>query len=598
MAKMRFYTGNLSVGHFMEYWGTGKPGSGDIATPEYCAQMKSVSVSAVCDYLAWCKAESEPGKWDWSFYDRNEKVLHENGLQYNVFCWLHFPPKWFMETPDYVPYRCVEHDQPVQQTSLWAPGTLKIYDRFYKELAAHFGDRFDFLRLATPAEYGEVGYPNGMTNWLVPQDHKHAGFWCNDPYARADFRRQMEKRYRTIHALNKSWGTQFPSFEEIEFPAIAKDQSKCKDPLAMTPGERKWILDFIGWYYDSQIEFARKAVGIVRKYFPGKEIILSMGYGSQLTAHGNDDVAVARLCRELKVACQTPGNIPYFCMKSLSSPCHFYGVPYFTEPPGGMNPNQEIDRIWSDASCGTQTYFDYPGNLLGAKEVFRKYRGHLTGKKAIVDVAILFPTTEHRLRYEDWPARTMAGANALREMVDYDLVDERMISDGALKNYSMLIAYDGNIMQAATLKALKKWLEGGGILLISDFGPIETVDGDRSFIQSASQEGRQSVGKGSVIVTPEDGTDFGAFAADLAHNLSKRFPGKPDVPLIDHAVDGITATLFADRILYLNPTDQPIEKQIELRSSDFTSDSRTGRPSSFGRKLLLEPHSIAEIKLR
>lgn len=234
MAKMRFYTGNLSVGYFMEYWGTGKPGSGDIATPEYCAQMKSVSVSAVCDYLAWCKAESEPGKWDWSFYDRNEKVLHENGLQYNVFCWLHFPPKWFMETPDYVPYRCVEHDQPVQQTSLWAPGTLKTYDRFYKELAAHFGDRIDFLRLATPAEYGEIGYPNGMTNWLVPQDHKHAGFWCNDPYARTDFRRQMEKRYRTIHALNKSWGTSFPSFEEIDFPAIAKDQSKYKDPLAMT----------------------------------------------------------------------------------------------------------------------------------------------------------------------------------------------------------------------------------------------------------------------------------------------------------------------------------------------------------------------------
>ena len=597
MSEMRFYTGNLSVGYFMEYWGTGKPGPGDIATAKFCDQMKGVSVSAVCDYLAWSRAETEPGKWDWSFYDRNEKVLHENGLQYNVFCWLHFPPKWFMETPDYVPYRCVEHDLPVQQASLWAPGTLKAYDRFYEKLAAHFGDRIDFLRLATPAEYGEIGYPNGMTNWLVPQDHKHAGFWCNDPCARADFRRQIKNRYKTIARLNRAWDTEFASFEEVEYPDTAKDNKKYKDPLAMTPGERRWILDFIGWYYDSQIEFARKAVGIVRKYFPGKEIIVSMGYGSQLTAYGNDDVGVARMCRELKVACQTPGNIPYFCMKSLSSPCHFYGVPYFTEPPGGMSPSQEVDRIWSDASCGTQTYFDYPGNLLEAKEVFRKYRGHLTGKKAIVDVAVLFPTTEHRLRYEDWPTRTMAGANALREMVDYDLVDERMVCDGALKNYKLLIAYDGNIMQAETLTALKKWLDGGGILLISDFGPIETIEGGKSFIQPFP-DGRQNIGQGWVIVTPKDGTDFGAFAADLAHNLSKRFPGRQDVPSVDDAVDGVTATLFSDRILYLNPTDKAVEKEVKLRASDFHLKGRTGRPSPLARKLLLEPHSIAEIKLR
>lgn len=610
--KVRVYTGNLSVGYFMEYWGTGKQSPGDIATPEYCQRMKSVSVSATCDYLAWCRIEPEPGKWEWSFYDRNERVLHAHGLLYNVFCWLHFPPKWFMETAEYVPYRCVEHDEPIQQTSLWAPGTLRAYERFYKALSENFGDRIDFIRLAAPAEYGEIGYPSGMTDWLVKQEHKHAGFWCNDPHARMDFRAAMKRRYRTASKLNSAWGAGFKSFDEIEFPPCAKDHSRFGDPLRTPPGARRWMLDFIGWYYESQINFARKAVGIVRRNFPGKEIILSMGYGSQMTMYGNDDVGVAKMCRDLKTACQTPGNIPYFCMKSLASPCGFYGVPYFTEPPGAMNPTQEVDRIWSDASCGTQTYFDYPGNLLGAKEVLAKYGRYLDGSKAIVDMAAFFPTTDHRLRNQDWPHRTMAGANALREYLDYDLIDERMVREGALSKYAILLMFDGNVMEASTLKALEKWLKDGGILAIRDFGPIETVEGDRTFYnrwiapvmsraagRSSNLVHKSAVGKGWILAFAGGRADHEVAAglADLAHDLSELSPGKRDVPKIDDIADAVTATLFPHRILYLNPTDRQIEKTIRLRESDFPDGGRTGRPVSWTRILKLKPHSIAEIRL-
>jgi hypothetical protein len=48
-SRVRFYTGNLSVGYFMEYWGTGMPSPSDQATAEFCGQMKGVGVSAVCD---------------------------------------------------------------------------------------------------------------------------------------------------------------------------------------------------------------------------------------------------------------------------------------------------------------------------------------------------------------------------------------------------------------------------------------------------------------------------------------------------------------------------------------------------------------------
>lgn len=610
-AKIRFYTGNLSVGYFMQYWGTGELLPTDVPTRKYCQDMKSVSVSAVTDYLGWCRIEPEQGKFDWSFYDNNQRILHDNGLKYSVFCWLHFPPKWFRESADFVPYRCAEHDEPIMQTSIWAPGTLKLYDHFYKELAAHFGDKIDFIRLATPSEYGEIGYPNGMTKWLVPQDHAHGGFWCNDKFARADFRTEMQKRHKTISALNSAWGTSFASFDAIEYPAMVKDRSKLVDPLRMSVGERRWILDFVDWYYGSQSSFVTKAVGVVRKYFPGKELIVSMGYGSQRTSYGNDDVGIAKLCRKLKVSCQTPGNVPYFAMKSLATPCHFAQVHYITEPPGGMSRNEEVNRIWSDASCGAQSYFDYPDNLLGAKDAFAKYNRFLDGKKAITDVALFFPTTDHRLRDQDWPVRTITGANVLREFIDYDLVDERLIRDGILKQYKVLVAYDGNIIDRATLPALEKWISDGGILLVRDFGSMETIEGDRSFYtrvfpQSSSAQGAsindllashtRKLGKGAVIVAAshaDDYPEFARLASDLAFNLSHYFPGKTDVPRIDGEQDGVNSTLFADRILYLNFEDYAIDKAITLRASDFGE-----RVDKLDRTLHLEPHSIEEIPLR
>ncbi len=610
LKRVRFYTGNLSVGYFMQYWGTGGILESDIPTDAWCKDMKSAGVSSACDYIGWCKVESEQGKFDWSLYNNNYEILKRNGLGYNVFCWLHFPPKWFMETPDYVPYRCVEHDRPIQMTSLWAPGTLKIYDRFYKALAERFGDKIEFIRLATPCEYGEIGYPNGMTRWLVPQIHAHDGYWCNDRFARADFADKMEYKYTDIGSLNKKWGTDFQSFSKIEYPEIAYDKTKYIAPLDMTPQNRRWILDFIGWYYDSQGEFVKKAVGIVRKYFPKKEIIVSLGYGSQLTMYGNDDVGIAKICKELEISSQTPGNVGYICQKNISTPAHFYKIPYITEPPGDMNRNEEINRIWSDASNGIDTYFDYPQNLLGAKDVFHKYGDYLDGSKPVCDSAVFFPTSDHRLRTEHWPARTIHGVNVLREFIDYDLVDERLIREKALRKYKILIAYDGNIMEKSTIKALTEWIKSGGVMFIRDFGNIETVEGDKeiykSFYPSLELSERnmphltRRIGKGYVTLIPskpDDWRDFAAEVSGLAHNLSRNYPGTTDTILIDGKYDGVLTTLFKNRILLINQGDEPIQKTVVLRESDF-KDSALGKPDSYTAKLSIQPHTIAAIELK
>jgi hypothetical protein len=67
--------------------------------------------------------------------------------------------------------------------------------------------------------------------------------------------------------------------------------------------------------------------------------------------------------------------------------------------------------------------------------------------------------------------------------------------------------------------------------------------------------------------------------------------------MIDDSFDAVSATLFHDRILYMTWSDTPVVKTVHLRSSDFGSNSHTGRPERFDYTLKMEPHSIQSIEL-
>src|SRR5664280_453913 len=86
-----FYTGNLSVGAFMRYFGTSRGGSmTDLVTEvteQHLALLKRIGVFADCEYQSWPVAEQKKGTWDFSLYQESAKRLHEAGLKYVVFSW-------------------------------------------------------------------------------------------------------------------------------------------------------------------------------------------------------------------------------------------------------------------------------------------------------------------------------------------------------------------------------------------------------------------------------------------------------------------------------------------------------------------------------
>ncbi|KPJ64283.1 hypothetical protein AMK68_01980, partial [candidate division KD3-62 bacterium DG_56] len=485
------------------------------------------------------------------------------------------------------------------------------------------GDKIDFLRLALPADYGEIGYPAAMTSWLVPQEHAHPGFWCGDRYARAAFRKFAEQKFRTIGAVNAAWGTEWKSFDEVTFPDVGDDYAAARRACeSRRPSDRRRWLDFVAWYHDSQLDFMRQAVAIVRRHFPEIEIVVSIGYASEKPVFGNDYSAIPKLAAELDVSLQTPGNVGYFPLKRVSTACHFYGARYYTEPPGGVDRNRQVARIFNDASNGTQVWFDYPGNLAGAVDLFQQYKQHLTGQRAINDVAILMPMTDHRLHPQHgFPPEVLETASRLRERMDYDVIDELMAADGALKNYRLLIMPTGQVFETEALAAIERFVRGGGVLLCREVGGIETIDGARGFsepvmpetvpgIDAIAPDGAldydaavkhcaRRVGRGYVVKLPA-GWDRSELFYDLATRLNfdlKRLdPKLRNGILVETEDNGVATTLFADRILLHNFSDGQVSLKIPLRQEDF-EDRVIGRPEKWEYELTLAPYSIEVIAL-
>ncbi|HJN15832.1 MAG TPA: beta-galactosidase [Armatimonadota bacterium] len=608
---IRFYSGNASVGHFMQYWGTGNEGDTGAINDATIATLKRVGCTAMCDYLAWCRIEEEPGNWDFSFYEENARKVLEAGIDYNIFAWVHFPPKWFMDTDDWVPYRCLEHDEELQQMSLWSPFALRIFDEFYGRLARDFGERIAFIRVAMPSEYGEIGYAATMTHWLVPQEHVHTGYWCGDEHARADFRDKMKARFRTTDRLNSAWGTGVDGWDDVAPPedpsALAAEAIESGSPEL----RRRW-LDFVDWYQDSWGDFAVESTEIVRRHFPGKEMILSLGYGVEPVPWGNDQGRHIKRMAEAEAAAQTPGDIGYFATRRVSTACRVYDVPYFTEPPGNVDRHSEMRRIFYDISNGTQTWFDYLQNMDGARDLLAENIQHLTGSPAKCDVAYLMPSSWWWCRPEmHWPERTIRFAEGLRDQMDYEVVDELLVRDGALEKLGIrvLAVCEGDFMRRDTLVALRKWVRGGGVLGLMGTERIEDIDGDTEVFDSMAPAGGadtasdawqlgRKVGKGRVVLLL--GADDAAMPAqqqamlDLTYRLSELDPMRANAILVDEEKDDVVATVFADRALLYNGTGRMARKTIRFRESDFPVGQP--RPAAMQTEVVVPAHRVRAVR--
>jgi hypothetical protein len=424
-------------------------------------KLKRFGFSSIEDYPTLDVMEPEKGEFNFAPYLANARACREHGFKYAVYPWVHFYPDWVEKEPGFTPYTNLEDGSTCRQPSGWAPFTTKLVDHFYRVMAEHLGEYVDAVYVTDCAEYGELGYPNGYTKWLRPDENAKVAWWCGDKYARADFRKRMLEQHESLDKLNTTWGTTFEDKNNITYPPIELLKSN-PDPHTSTPQQRRWILDFVYWYQDSSARRVKEYIRIAQKYFPNKPCEVKLGHADERAIMGHSYSSACQILAgtpNLTIR-STHASVSYFHVKRVTTPARFSRFAVLTEPPGTVKPEKMAERILMDACAGVTQYFDYPGNPPAGGEAFTKNIDLLQGRRFSTYVALFFPEADHYLRInKPYPDGLLACANAIRDVTDYDVIDERMVRlTDCLNRYAALVIVGDPILEEATFDRIAGWL--------------------------------------------------------------------------------------------------------------------------------------------
>ena len=572
--------------------------------------LKKYGVSSMEEYAPWFWLEPQKGKLNWRIFDHNHKGLKNAGMKTALSPFGHFVPDWVTRENDFQGFICREHNKQTTFPSIFAPSTLKYYDRYYSILAKHYKGKVSSIYPAGTSDFGEIGYPHGVDVW--DDHHMHEGWWINDPYARVSYSKYLRKKFETISDLNKEWGTQYRAFTSITYPEDSKN--------------RKEWLDFIDWYRSAQIDFVVELVDLSKKYFPGIPIEFKLGQPYEKPIYGIDAAGLFKVGKEHGFTIRsTAAFVPSFVYKKISSTNHpisfflgvrqatladFYGLPFVTEEFAGMPKEMSLPRIFNDASFGVDEVFIGPPTLMSALDYYKRFGSFIRGEYATTHTAFYFPLTDHLLKPEQqFPFGLFNASNILRERMNYGVVDDQMVDEGALDRYQYLVMYDLGVMKESILRAIESWVRKGGILVHPFAGErLDVLDGKAAPYESAlfrfSKSSQRSfegsdiylnkLGKGAVVAIDKPSRISGFYdtVVSVVHRGDQLVPGAMTEPEIDVVEDGVYASAFKDRVLLFNSGKRRVTKTFNLEPKHFPSLSQTKKFT-----VTLAPLSMQEVML-
>lgn len=530
------------------------------------ALLRNMGASSIEDYPTLDVILRQKDQPDFRPYLAHAKACRELRLGYAIYPWIHFFPDWLANSDRFVPYTNLETGEACRQPSGWAPQTTKLVEETYPLLAKHLGEFVDAVYVTDVAEYGELGYPNGYTKWLREDPNAKLVWWCGDEHARDDFRAKMIDIYKNLDALNKAWGTSFENEQATSYPPMPWLQANA-DPRAIAPPLRRRLLDFIYWYQDASALRVKYYLRVAQMAFPGKPCEVKLGHGSEAAIMGHSPSSACLILEDTpRLAIRsTHASLSYFHVKRVATPAHHCGLDFLTEPPGNVKPDRMLERIFTDACCGVSAYFDYPMNPEAAGEIFTDNIGLLDHSRAEAKVALFFPESDHYLRINiPYPADLLECAEAVRDVADFDVVDERLIADGALKHYSVLVVLDHPLIEAATFDQIESSVNSQQNLRVIQIsrsaiadppGSFDLVDGRQRTIKPAFPRKLDDLYM-RVIDAPAG--DAAITAVQRAYADTLRGAG-----ILDDKVEALTARdnvwagLFVHRILLYNRGSEP-----------------------------------------
>ena len=533
--------------------------------------MKALGGTSVESYVRWDFVEPSRGKWDWSFYDGIVSILRDNGLKWNPLIMIGpacATPAWFLESKDSVLAVCLEHGTPGTTQTIWNPNLPRWIDRFVAEFAKRYGasGSIESIAIGIGGDFGEAICPivgDGPTQSIPGNYHVHAGCWCGDEYARADFRRQMEAKYGSVGALNAAWGTNYSSFDGVvPFWPDASHSPRAR-------------LDLVKWFRGQMTKWSSYWLETVRNCFPLTDLYLCTAADGQ-PAPGPDFPAMCKAAAKFRAGVCVAGEssdygLNFATTRLIAAAGRHYGAHYAFEPAGAVTANGIAARVYNAVTSGARgihtchpTVLTQPGGIAAWSSAYRWLGAGLARGP---QVAVLSPQTPF---LSEWGGLYWSRIMFLRDALDFDLVDEAMIRDGALRRYKALVIIEGNVTERDDIVRILDWVRSGGVVVACDFGGFATVEGNVSlFSEIFDVSGDRSPtirehGAGLALYVPQGwGTDRNPVVgiARALDSLSTRF-GANLVP--DRVVDGVYVSDTGRGLLVFNSNGNEVERELQV----------------------------------
>ncbi|MDX9975610.1 MAG: beta-galactosidase [FCB group bacterium] len=480
--------------------------------------MKALGVTSHEGYVRWNLCEPEPGKYDWSVYDRFAEVYKKYDVKWVPFLIIgsaYSLPDWYYKQPGSQGYVCLEHGEESDVQSLWNPVLREHVARFIKAFCEHYGPTgvIESILLGITGNYGEAIYPVSGNDWTADVHgnyHSHPDMWAGDPFAVADFRKTLTAKYTTVEALNKAWGTALTSFEEVK-PFRRKQ----------APNDRAW-LDFCHWYIGSMTDYTQFWLRETRNGFPKGDINVCTG-GHAPAEHGSDFGEQCRIAAELgcgvRITNEASNYAANFSLtRWVASAGRQYGAYYSFEPAGLVTPEGVPARVYNATASGAKGLHYYYGNIFDnqqASDNFVKWGGEFKQRDPKVEIYVYYPETAILLTKNDFLERLQP----LRDRFDFGYQSDKQILDGGLEQAKALVLLHGSVSEAPVWDAIVQYVRDGGLVLYADgIGRLHTVEGDEA-AHEALFGAAKDLGKGRVLTFAGDpnSEDYRAFlSAELA----------------------------------------------------------------------------------
>jgi hypothetical protein len=479
---------------------------------KYCA---NIGITSFQSYVYWSSIEKEEGKFDFKFYKKLVTLLKKYNLKWTPFIIVgpyYSVPKWFSESGESVFAKCLEHGVESKIQSIWNHRIYGRIDTLLKKISVNFSsDIIESVLLGISGNWGESLYPIEGGFLRHEKDyHTHLGFWCGDDYAKKDFKSSMQNKYVDISALNKLWNTCYSSFEELDFPSSLKKKwiirryddylyFRTKLKLNVFPDFKRFIIsaqinknaqkicreyDFISWYTGSMETHSSKWFELARKHFPKNGIYLVTGGDGQrkMGADFTSQIKIAKKYNSgIRITNQNDHYLDSFILtRWVASASRFYNTYFTTEEAWYNTAEGVVMRLFDAQTSGASGIYyktlvdcSVSKNLelipISKNEVGANFKQNLkfyTKEKPIIKTAVIISDFSVKL-YDDYPSCLFALCKNIRRYVDFDLLCEQMLLDGALDNYDSVIFPITTILKNESCDIISSWFKEGKKVFLS-----------------------------------------------------------------------------------------------------------------------------------